>query len=969
MAVLGSATIVVRAITTGVKEDLKNAMKDISREAEASGKKVSESFNKGMKSGRGGRAGGGFFDDISNGIKRLQNSSKGALNNLNMLEGKFLNLGSVLATVGGGVGALLTSLVTLVGVLGAVGASAIAAVGALASLGAGAFAAKFALGGVGAAVSQAANANGGLTKSIKEVREELQQLRFAAKEAELGEREAALNVEKARENLLRMADLPPNSMARREAQLQYEQAEQAYKRAKDRAADLKEQVKDGVTGKPAAAGNDPYAKLTKSQKEFAKRLVALQPILKSLKEEIAKGFLPALGDGIEKAVDLLDGRLRPSLGRLGESLGRASTNFFDEILGDRTVTLFERFVDKSGPRIENFGSIFGKLFGAFLGILDAAAPLIDRFVDYLDDAAGRLEAFFSGGSDDQRLVTFFNNVGDVAADVGEIFGNLFGGLGVLIETTTGPGSAGEFLLDWFKEITAGFKNMGDDEKGDLKQFFLDSAVNAQKFLQALGAIFGVFSDIGANPKIGEAFDKIGEAAPFIEKILDPLVQNAPVLAETFVLIAEIVSLLVDNDTVSAFFTTIRDIVTGIRDFLAKKEVQDALKEYGPLLATIGAGFFVFQKLMPIFKAVGDAVFLIINPIANLFSLITGGTGKGGVGGAIKGFGDLIKQPGGLAKAFKGAGIVGLIMLIVGKIIEFYTKFEDFKKMVDDVLGKVREAFGGAFEEIGKLFENLFGGGEGGGGGLLAAFDPIIKFLLEFFIPLLGNILAGFASTIEFVFGLINNILDAVIGPITSIIDGIMMLFQGNFAGGLEKIAVGIGGIIIGVVQFVVNSIIDLLNFGIRNFQNFIRFIGDSPIGDLMRGVFGIDLSTFKIDELGKVDWVGDFMKNAAAKSTNNQRASSAAPANSSGGRTFMANGGVVQATTGGIVAVIGEGGRNERVEPLDPSGLSQRDRAMIQMLSGGGSTINVYPSQGMNEAQLAELVSRKLAKQIGMGKF
>jgi hypothetical protein len=82
----------------------------------------------------------------------------------------------------------------------------------------------------------------------------------------------------------------------------------------------------------------------------------------------------------------------------------------------------------------------------------------------------------------------------------------------------------------------------------------------------------------------------------------------------------------------------------------------------------------------------------------------------------------------------------------------------------------------------------------------------------------------------------------------------------------------------------------------------------------------------------------------------------------------LAAGGVVRATPGGIAAIIGEGGRNERVEPLDKDGLSVRDRAIIAQLSGsGGATINVYPSAGMNERELADLVSRRLAFELRRG--
>jgi hypothetical protein len=84
----------------------------------------------------------------------------------------------------------------------------------------------------------------------------------------------------------------------------------------------------------------------------------------------------------------------------------------------------------------------------------------------------------------------------------------------------------------------------------------------------------------------------------------------------------------------------------------------------------------------------------------------------------------------------------------------------------------------------------------------------------------------------------------------------------------------------------------------------------------------------------------------------------------------MAEGGVVKPSRYGTLAVIGEAGRSERVEPLDPNGLSKRDKAMINMMSGGGGggvTINVHPTPGMDERQLAEMVSKKLAFQMRKG--
>lgn len=83
----------------------------------------------------------------------------------------------------------------------------------------------------------------------------------------------------------------------------------------------------------------------------------------------------------------------------------------------------------------------------------------------------------------------------------------------------------------------------------------------------------------------------------------------------------------------------------------------------------------------------------------------------------------------------------------------------------------------------------------------------------------------------------------------------------------------------------------------------------------------------------------------------------------------LAKGGIIPASPGGTMAVIGEAGKSERVEPLDANGLSKRDKAMIDYMGGGGAgaTINVYPSAGMNERELADLVSRKLAQTMRRG--
>jgi hypothetical protein len=88
----------------------------------------------------------------------------------------------------------------------------------------------------------------------------------------------------------------------------------------------------------------------------------------------------------------------------------------------------------------------------------------------------------------------------------------------------------------------------------------------------------------------------------------------------------------------------------------------------------------------------------------------------------------------------------------------------------------------------------------------------------------------------------------------------------------------------------------------------------------------------------------------------------------------LAKGGTVMPSTGGSIVNVAEAGKPERIEPLAPNGLSSRDVAIIEKLSGksgGGNTIqiNVYGTPGMDINDLADQVGRKVAFNIGRGKY
>ena len=93
----------------------------------------------------------------------------------------------------------------------------------------------------------------------------------------------------------------------------------------------------------------------------------------------------------------------------------------------------------------------------------------------------------------------------------------------------------------------------------------------------------------------------------------------------------------------------------------------------------------------------------------------------------------------------------------------------------------------------------------------------------------------------------------------------------------------------------------------------------------------------------------------------------------------LAKGGMVRATPGGVMSLLAEGGKHERVEPLDSQGLSARDKALISEMAakfgggagGGGTVVRVY----IGDRELSDLVryevddsNQRLARSLAVGR-
>jgi hypothetical protein len=848
-----------------------------------------------------------------------------------------------------------------------------------------------------------------LTEARNEAAESLQQLNFDAEDAALAEKKAAIELEKARETLARVQDLAPNTRARREAELAFAEADLNLRRARDANADLTKETEAqnaaGVEGSKAVlaateARDDAAVQLARDERNalraledstealqeakkaakeagggvnavadamkdlspeaqrFARYIAGLKPVLLELKAAAGRQLFLPLEQSIDKLVTTLVPPLLPLLEETGGAIGRVATGFADMLTAPDTVRRITDIFKNNVGVIENFGGAFTNITEGVITLLDAAGPLTTRFSEWTKTVTENWKEQLKAKDASGELTENFDYAGDVAADLGASLGNIFGGLKNIVKAATGPGSAGEALLKSFKGATERFEEFTKkaNEDGSLEAYFQRQVPVVQETGNLIKEIFKQ-AFTASNPEDSVAFLKsLQEAVKNIGDAFRGASGGLPALGEFIERFTRLIALFAESGSIKAFFDSLNK---GL-DFLIRIFSNETVQQ----ITMAVAGFLGMMKALTLMKNVGMGV---VNVFAGYLFKLEDIVRK--VPAVNRLFYDMkgafINAGGGLAGLQAGLGAllspVGLIVIGVGILIGVFVLAYMKSKALRDAIADMGEVLMGnlkqAFDKIMEAIQEVMPGVESFGD----VFKEIGDFLAKYFVPILEIVLVG---AIELVADRIVGFIKIVAGIIDifkavwEFIKGFFFLFTGqtdkakeHFGKAFESMVSGLSKIFGGVFQIIVSPF--KLAF------NTVARIWNATVGKmkftLPSWVPGIGGKTFQIPPIPL--W---------GESDANPNNTLGAP----GGARYMAKGGTVYPQTGGTLVRVAEAGRAERIEPLNEAGLSKRDIAMINMMSGGaagGQTFNIYPAPKMDETELAAIISRQLAFQLRAG--
>ena len=722
----------VRAITNKFGDDVTRGFRGANRQVQRNGEDLGRAFTTGFNRGVDVNA----FRRVSNGLNSMVPGAVQAQKAFTSLIRYSYTLSTALVGVVGGVSSVISSLGALAGAAGGAISTVSVLGNAIAALGLGMASVKLATGGVGGALKKlqqqtasagatstrtalqtvrdnqareqaarrvedaerslmrviegnrdrlisanadVADAQRDLNDAIRDGREELQQLGFDAEDAALNEQKAAIDLEKARETLARVQDLPPNSRARREAELAYAEAELNYRKSKDANSDLaKEQdrlAKSGVNGLQSVI--DARNKLADAEVDRAKT------VKDNLEDEA--DAQRNLNEAKQDAANVDDRQDAAGGGGGGVAAATAAGNAWDDGLND-AQRKFVLFLNGLRPQMEALSEIAANAFlprltTAITLLMNGAYPVIATGIEKVATAMGNAAIIFAQFVTTEDNLRRLGNLFDTSAPLIETFGNIAGrAFGVILSilertapiaqrffdfideklgnfddflnTAEGNFALGDFFAraeysakqfgDVFGNIFGGIgaiisANIGPGTGGallldyfekatsdwgnstGLQDFFLAVAENATHVMDTIGNLTSALGDLGANENIGKAFEILNkpENVKALNDILQMTADAAPKLAELTGVIGQIIAALTDTGAMQVFFETLMNILTPILDFVSDPANKEFMDFWGRVFAMFSAVGLILGGVGTGLKVFTGIIIAILKPFAVL----------------------------------------------------------------------------------------------------------------------------------------------------------------------------------------------------------------------------------------------------------------------------------------------------------------------------------------------------------------
>ena len=367
-------------------------------------------------------------------------------------------------------------------------------------------------------------------------------------------------------------------------------------------------VSDGfkAVSEDAATFNEAIKNLAPNAKEFLRAIRAQKGAFDDLKLDVQNRLFLGLSDVIQPLAETylpLASRLFVTIAGSLNNAAREATSF---ALSGQAVGKVGTLFDNVRAGVEALSGAFAPAIAGLLDLTTVGSTFLPRVGEAIEGASKRFAEFIRNAAQSGALEDFFNRAIDTLKQLGRIAGNVFGGLGNVMDAARSQGSG---LLNTLESITAAFERWTGSTSGQeaLKSFF----ASMKRVVEALGPPFFTLIEV-----IGRDFIPIlADIATIIGPVLKPLF-------ETFGRLLQALRPLID--ALAKAFGTALEALTPFFDALGQA-ITEAMPVLGPIIQDIGEAFAqLFEAMVPLaplFVDLLEAVLPVIPPFLQMIAEI------------------------------------------------------------------------------------------------------------------------------------------------------------------------------------------------------------------------------------------------------------------------------------------------------------------------------------------------------------
>lgn len=462
--------------------------------------------------------------------------------------------------------------------------------------------------------------------------------------------------------------------------------------------------------------------------------------------------------------------LKPFISGVAQSMEQASQKVLKWAQNSQTAQKFFNMMNTTGVKtFDALLSAAGRFGDGLVNVFTQLAPLFLWVANGLDSLGQKFQNWANSVAGQNAIQAFIEYTKTNLPKLGQIFGNVFSGIGNLM-IAFGQNSSN--IFDWLVKLTSQFRAWSEQvgQSQGFKDFISYVQENGPTIMQLIGNI------VKALVAFGTAM------APIASKLLD--------------------------------------FITNLAGFIAKLfETHPAIAQVAGVMGILGGVFWALMAPIAAVSSVLSNVFgmTLLNVVKRILDLtrITGLVSK--AFGLLAGAFTSISWP--------ILAVVAVIGAFIGILVYLWKTNEDFRKTITEAWNGIKTAVSGAIQGVVDWLTQLWSKIQS----TLQPIMPILQMLGQIFMQVLGvlvigiitnvmNIIQGLWTLITIAFQAIGTVISVAVQIIVGLFTALIQLLTGDFSGAWETIKTTVTNVLDTIWQYmqsVWESIIGFLT-GVMN---------------------------------------------------------------------------------------------------------------------------------------------------------